>query len=102
MKFLFNLSLVLFLLAIFENRSLALTDYKIKEICRKEKKTFSCIQNLKEKRLRLKEGNQIEIPVIPYKGWFNFYISNSDSKRLKAFLYFFKCSSESSLKPTSS
>ena len=47
MKLLFNLSLLLFLLGIFENRSLALTDYKIKEICKKEKKTFSCIKNLK-------------------------------------------------------
>ena len=68
MKLLFNLTLLLFSLVMYENISLALTDYQINVICKKEKKSFNCIKNLKEKRLRLEKGNHIEIPVIPYKG----------------------------------
>ena len=66
MKLLFNFTLLLFALLIYENRSLALTDYEINLICKKKNKSFTCIKNLKEKRLRLEKGNQIEIPVIPY------------------------------------
>ncbi len=50
-----------------EGKLYALTDYKIKKICKKEKRELTCIKNLKEKRSNLQKGNLIEIPVIPYK-----------------------------------
>ena len=67
MKFFFNLTLFVFTLGIFSYKSLALTDYQIREICKKEKRRLSCIKDLKEKRSTLQEGNFIEIPVIPFK-----------------------------------
>ena len=67
MKLSLNLSFLLFALFIFGDRSLSLTDYKIRKICKKEKKEFSCIKKFKEKRTNLEKGNLIEIPVIPYK-----------------------------------
>ena len=67
MKFFFNLTLFVFTLGIFGHKSLALTDYQIREICKKEKRRLSCIKDLKEKRSTLQEGNFIEIPVIPFK-----------------------------------
>ncbi|MCR8540066.1 MAG: hypothetical protein JJ848_006925 [Prochlorococcus marinus CUG1439] len=64
-----KLALSLFLLAsvVLGEKSLALTDYKIKKICKKEKRELTCIKNLEEKRSNLQKGNFIEIPVIPYK-----------------------------------
>ena len=47
--------------------SFALTDYKIKKICRREKRESVCIKKLKEKRSNLQKGNMIPIQVIPYK-----------------------------------
>ena len=67
MKLLINLSLFLFTLFLLGDKSFSITDYQIKKICKKEKKEFSCIKNLKEKRYNLQKGNYIEIPVIPYK-----------------------------------
>ena len=67
MKLILNITLFLFVLVIWEGESLSLTDYKIKRICKKEKFPSICIKNLQEKRLILKKGNQIEIPIIPYK-----------------------------------
>ena len=66
MKFSLNLSLFLFVLVIFADKSFSLTDYKIKNICKKEKRALTCIKKLKEKRSILQKGNKIEIPVIPY------------------------------------
>ena len=65
MKLAFNL----FLLALFANvdASFSVTDYEIKNICKKERKESSCIKNLKEKRFNLQKGNFIEIPVLPYR-----------------------------------
>jgi len=59
----------LFLLAslTFGEVSYSLTNYQIKKICKKEKKEFTCIKNLREKRSILEKGNLIEIPVIPYE-----------------------------------
>ena len=59
----------MFFLAFFSisNKSLSLTDYQIKRICKKERRESSCIRNLKEKRSNLENGLLIEIPVIPYK-----------------------------------
>ena len=67
MKFALKISLFLFALVILGDKSLSLTDYQIKKICRKEKKELTCIKNLQEKRSNLQKGNLIEIPVIPYK-----------------------------------
>ena len=67
MKFALNLSLFLFSLFIFDDRSFSLSDYQIKKICKKERRQFNCIKNLKEKRTSLQKGKLIEIPVIPYK-----------------------------------
>ena len=50
-----------------ENKVLSLNDYQIREICRKKKMQYSCVKNLREKKLNLLEGNRIEIEVIPYK-----------------------------------
>ena len=59
----------LFLLSFFSfvNESFSLTDYQIKRFCKKEKRVYSCIKNLQEKRSDLQKGNLIEIPVEPYK-----------------------------------
>ena len=67
MKLRLNLSLILLALFSFSNESLSLTDYQIKRHCNKEKKVFSCIKELQEKRSNMKKGKFIEIPVLPYK-----------------------------------
>ena len=67
MRVFLNISLFLFALVIFKDKSLALPDYEIKQICKREKKWLTCEKKLKEKRFDLQKGNQIEIPVIPYK-----------------------------------
>ena len=67
MKLLLNLCLFLFSLLLLGEKSFSITDYQIKKICKKEKREFTCIKNLKEKRSNLQKGNHIEIPVIPYK-----------------------------------
>ena len=67
MKLALNLSLFLFTLVIFGDKSFSLTNYQIKKICKKEKKQSTCIKNLQEKRLDLEKGKLIEIPVIHYK-----------------------------------
>ena len=67
MKLFLKLPLYLFVLITFENKLFAITDYKIKRICKNEKRMSKCVKNLQEKRSNLEKGNQIEIPVIPYK-----------------------------------
>ena len=67
MKIALRLSLFLFALFTIGEKSFSLTDYQIKKICKKERKVSTCIKNIKEKRFNLKQGNSIEIPVIPYK-----------------------------------
>ena len=71
MNLVLNFSIFLLAFFSFSNKSLALTDYQIKRICKKEKRELTCIKNLQEKRSNLLEGNLIEIPVKPYKGNFN-------------------------------
>ena len=66
MKLALKLSFSLFTLLIVSGKSFSLTDYKIKNICKKEKRALTCIKKLKEKRSILQKGNKIEIPVIPY------------------------------------
>ena len=67
MKLILNFFLFIFVLLMMGGKSFSLTDYKIRKICEKEKRESICIKNLKEKRSNLKQGNPIEIPVIPYK-----------------------------------
>ena len=67
MKLALNLSLTLFALLTFNEKSFSLTNYQIKKICKKEKRELTCIKNLREKKSNLQEGNLIEIPVIPYE-----------------------------------
>ena len=67
MKLALNLSLLFFYMFIFVDKSFSLTDYQIKQICKREKKQSTCKKNLQEKRLILQQGNLIEIPTIPYK-----------------------------------
>ena len=67
MKLLLKLSLFLLSLFFMGEKSLSITDFQIKKICKKEKRELTCIKNLQKKRSNLQEGNYIEIPVIPYK-----------------------------------
>ena len=67
MKVAINFSFLLLILLMFVDKSFSMTDYKIRKICRKEKKESICIQNLQEKRSNLQKGKLIEIPVIPFK-----------------------------------
>ena len=69
MKFIFNLSFVLFAFFSVSDKSFSLTDYQIKKYCKEEKRVLSCIKNLQEKRFNLQKGNLIEIPIVPYKRW---------------------------------
>ena len=67
MKLLLNLSIFLLAFISFNNESFSLTDYQIKRYCKKEKRVFSCIKDLQEKRSNLQKGKLIEIPVVKYK-----------------------------------
>ena len=67
MKRALNLSLFLFALLTFGERTVSLTDYQIKKVCKKEISLLTCIKELKEKRSNLQKGNYIEIPVIPFR-----------------------------------
>ena len=68
MKLIIKLSLFLFVLIMFEDNSLSLTDYQIKKICKNNTKTSICIRKLLDKRSKLQKGLFIEIPVRPYRG----------------------------------
>ena len=57
----------MFILFIYENKSFALTDYQIREICKKQRRKLTCIKNMQNKRFELLKGNRIKIPVIPFK-----------------------------------
>ena len=67
MKLALNLSLFLFTLVIFGDKSFSLTNYQIARFCKKEKRGSLCIKNLQEKRSDLQKGKLIQIPVEPYK-----------------------------------
>ena len=67
MEKILNFLLFLFALLTFGERAFSLSDYKIEQICKKEKRELICIKNLEDKRSNLQKGNLIEIPVIPYK-----------------------------------
>ena len=67
MKFLFSTIFFLSVFILFENRSFALSNYQIKEICQKKRKRYQCIKNLQFKRHQLLKGKRIKIPVIKFK-----------------------------------
>ena len=67
MKFSLNLSLFLFALLIFGEKSLSLSDHQISKICQKKIKKSTCKKYYQEKKFNLQKGNVIEIPVIRYK-----------------------------------
>ena len=67
MKLLSNLLLVLLILFLYENYAFSLSDYRIKKICENKQRRDICLKELKTKKFNLLKGNQIEIPVIPYK-----------------------------------
>ena len=67
MKLALNLCLFLVAFLTLGNKSFSLTDYQIKKFCKNEHKVSSCINKIQEKKSKLKKGELIEIPVIPYK-----------------------------------
>jgi len=67
MKLALNIFLFLLVFVILGAKSYSLTDYKIKKICKNEKRKSTCIKNLQKKRSHMQKGFLIEIPVIPYK-----------------------------------
>ena len=70
MKLALNLYLSLFslfTLFTFVQKSFSLTNYQITKICKKEKRSSTCIKKLQDKRYNLQKGNLIEIPVIHHK-----------------------------------
>ena len=68
MKLALNFFLSLFALFTFDDQTFSLTNYQISKICKKEKRISTCIKKFQEKREKLKVGDLIEIPVIPYEG----------------------------------
>ena len=67
MRLSFNPLLFLLFFFLFENSAYSLSDYQIKQRCQNKLKRSTCIKNLKFKRLNLRKGDIIEIPVIPFK-----------------------------------
>ena len=67
MKLTLNLLFLIVSCLIFSDKTLSLSDYQIRKICKKEKKEYTCISNLKKKRYELNRGNLIEIPIVPKK-----------------------------------
>jgi len=67
MKIILKILLLLIPLLILNDKSDALSDNQIRQICLKKKRKFNCIRNLELKKLDLLEGKRIEIPVIEFK-----------------------------------
>ena len=67
MKLTLNLCLFLVVFLILGDKSFSLTDYQIKKICKNEKIVSNCIKTIKDRKSKLKKGDLIEIPVIPYR-----------------------------------
>ena len=66
-KSFFKTLFYLLILFSFENSAYSLSDNQIKEICKNKPKPFTCMKDLKFKKLNLFQGNRIEIPVLPFK-----------------------------------
>ena len=67
MKLLLNPLLFFLIIFLFENSAYSLSDYRIKEICQKQIRKANCIKEMKIKKLKLLQGDRIEIPILPYK-----------------------------------
>ena len=67
MKLLLNTILFLILALIYGNNAYPLSDYRIREMCQRKQRKSICMKNLKSKKYKLLKGDQIEIPVIPFK-----------------------------------
>ena len=67
MRILKKLFLLILVLNFLTLDSIALTNKKIIDLCKKERKKKACIKRLKSYKLKLNQGLPIEIPVIPYK-----------------------------------
>ena len=67
MKLLLNISMLFLAFFLYSNETFSLTDYQIKRFCKKQKRVYSCIKNLQEKRSDLQKGKFIEIQIKPYK-----------------------------------
>ena len=67
MKLFFNPLLILLALFLFVNSAYSLSNYEITKMCQKKSRRSTCIKNLKLRKLNLLRGNQIKIPVIPYR-----------------------------------
>ena len=59
MKLKFNLYVLFFALLTFSDKTLSLSNYQIKIICKKERMYLTCIKNLQEKKSDLEKGNLI-------------------------------------------
>ena len=67
MRLALNLFFFILTLVMLADESFSLTNYQIKNICKKEKRESICFKNLKEKKTTLEKGGKIEIQVIPYE-----------------------------------
>ena len=69
MKKLFLINLLFFFSPIlFYEKTLALSNHRIKEICKNSRVPSNCKKELRNKIYNLRKGKSIEIPVIPFKG----------------------------------
>ena len=67
MRFFLNSLMVLLISLFYGNTVHGMSNYQIKAICQKKQKKSACVKSLKLKKLKLLEGNKIEIPVVPFK-----------------------------------
>ena len=67
MRILKKLFLLILVLNFLTLDTFALTNKKIIDLCKKERKKKACIDRLKSYKLKLNQGLPIEIPVIPFK-----------------------------------
>ncbi len=63
MKIIFTYLIFLF----YSVHAFSITNNEIYRICKNEVNKILCVKRLKINRYKLKKGNPIEIPVIPYK-----------------------------------
>ena len=75
MKSIFNLSLFLFALIIFSDKSFSFTNYQIRKFCKNEERESICIKKLQEKKT-IKSKDKFNVNFIYFFERFNsFYIN---------------------------
>ena len=62
-----TLLFILSSLLLSDSELFSMTNYEIKEYCKKSKSFRDCFKHMIMKRKNLEEGKAIEIPVIPFK-----------------------------------